>query len=94
MGCRDLHYADRSPNGSRYYRQSLTKLSECVELMNEQRVDFVIELGDFKDQNVHPDEEETLRFLETIESTFTQFKGPVYHVLGNHDMDSIQKTSF
>lgn len=90
----DLHYADRTPNGSRYYRESLTKLSECVELMNEQRVNFLIELGDFKDQNIQPDEGETLRFLETIEAKFRQFKGPVYHVLGNHDMDSISKEQF
>lgn len=90
----DLHYADRTPNGSRYYRQSLDKLSECVELMNEQAVDFLIELGDFKDQNNHPDENETLRFLETIETKFRQFNGPVYHVLGNHDMDSISKSQF
>lgn len=90
----DLHYADRLPENSRYYKQSLTKLSECVDLMNEQNVDFLIELGDFKDQNVHPDEEETLRFLETIELKFREFKGPVYHVLGNHDMDSISKDQF
>jgi predicted phosphodiesterase len=90
----DLHYADRLPNNSRYYKQSLTKLSECIELMNEQGVDFLIELGDFIDQNIHPDEEETLRFLETIELKFRQFKGPVYHVLGNHDMDSISKDQF
>ncbi|HRQ51310.1 MAG TPA: metallophosphoesterase [Agriterribacter sp.] len=90
----DLHYADRLPNNSRYYRQSLTKLSECVELMNEQRVDFLIELGDFKDQDIHPDATETLRFLETIESKLRQFKGPVHHVLGNHDMDSISKEQF
>lgn len=90
----DLHYADRESNGSRYYKQSLDKLSECVELMNEQAVDFLIELGDFKDQNVHPDEKETLRYLETIEQKFRQFKGPIYHVLGNHDMDSILKTQF
>ncbi len=90
----DLHYADREPNGSRYYKQSLDKLSECVELMNEQSVDFLIELGDFKDQNIQPDENETLRYLETIENEFRQFKGPVYHVLGNHDMDSISKNQF
>lgn len=90
----DLHYADRPSNNSRYYKESLPKLSECIELMNEQKVDFLIELGDFKDQNIHPDEKETLRFLETIESKFRQFKGPVYHVLGNHDMDSISKDQF
>ena len=78
----DLHYADRPFNNTRYYKESLPKLSECIELMNEQEVDFLIELGDFKDQNTPPDEKETLGFLDTIESKFRQFKGPVYHVLG------------
>ncbi|MCO5238794.1 MAG: metallophosphoesterase [Chitinophagaceae bacterium] len=90
----DLHYADRAPSGSRYYKQSFEKLSECVDLMNQEKVDFLIELGDFKDQSASPDEKETLRFLETIESKFREFKGPVYHVLGNHDMDSISKDQF
>lgn len=90
----DLHYADRPPAGTRYYRQSLSKLTECVSLMNEQKVDFLIELGDFKDQNSQPDEKETLHYLETIESELAKFNGPKYHVLGNHDMDSISKDQF
>ena len=33
----------------------MKKLSECVDLMNEQKVDFLIELGDFKDQGNPPE---------------------------------------
>ena len=90
----DSHYADREPLHSRHYRESLDKLSECVDLMNELKVDFLIELGDFKDQRDPPDEKETLRFLDTIEKGFCRFKGPHYHVLGNHDHDSITKGQF
>jgi predicted phosphodiesterase len=92
----DIHYADRATpdNSSRYYKESLEKLSECVDLMNEQAVDFLIELGDFKDQGAVPREEETLVFLNTIEKEFRRFKGPLYHVLGNHDHDSISKQQF
>lgn len=90
----DLHYADRDAAGTRYYRQSLQKLGECVELMNQEGVDFLVELGDFKDQNASPEEKETLHFLQTIESKLREFNGPVYHVLGNHDMDSIMKDQF
>src|SRR5690625_5029826 len=81
----DTHYADRSPTTTRFYKQSLDKLSECVDLMNQKKVDFLIELGDFKDQSEHPEEQETLTFLETIEKEFRKFNGPLYHVLGNHD---------
>ncbi|GAA5222025.1 metallophosphoesterase [Membranihabitans marinus] len=92
----DLHYADRptTEGGSRYYRQSLGKLREAVDLMNGKRLHFMIELGDLKDQSAQPSEEETLHFLKTIESEYAQFNGPRHYVLGNHDHDSISKEQF
>ena len=92
----DIHYADApdNPELNRYFRQSLEKVSECVDLMNEQKVDFLIELGDLKDQGTPAKEAETLQFLDTIEKTLQKFKGPLYHVLGNHDHDSISKLQF
>ena len=92
----DLHYADRVPEegNSRYYRESLDKLAECVEVMNEHKVDFFIQLGDFKDQDVQPDEKRTLEYLRDVEREFCKFNGPVFHVLGNHDHDSITKYQY
>ncbi len=87
----DSHYADRKPAGTRFYRDSLAKLSECVDLMNREKPDFLIELGDYKDQDPQPVEQRTLSYLQTIERVFRQFNGPTYHVLGNHDMDSLAK---
>lgn len=90
----DIHYADREPGGTRFYRQSLAKMNECIGLMNQEKPDFVIELGDFKDQDVVPNEANTLKYLSEIESAFRKFNGPVYHVLGNHDEDGISKSQF
>lgn len=92
----DIHYADTPDNNelNRYFRESIGKVAECVELMNEQKVDFLIELGDLKDQGNPPLESETLKYLETIENTLKKFNGPLYHVLGNHDHDSISKLQF
>ena len=45
----DSHYADRAPKGTRYYQESLAKMRDCVDLMNQEKVAFLIELGDFKD---------------------------------------------
>ncbi len=90
----DCHYADADAAGSRFYRESPAKLTECAELMNAEDVDFLIELGDFKDQGKPPVERDTLSYLEAVEEVFTQFDGPRYHVLGNHDLDSISKTQF
>lgn len=90
----DAHYADAAARGERHYRESLAKMSECVRLMNVQKVDLLIELGDFKDQGEPVQENNTLQYLKTIETAFGKFRGPRYHVLGNHDMDSISKNQF
>ena len=89
----DPHYTNRI-YGTRYCDQSLEKMAECIELMNKQAVDFLVELGDFKDQDDPPDERTTLSYLQAIEAEFKQFNGPIYHVLGNHDLDSISKSQF
>ncbi|MDB4768927.1 metallophosphoesterase [Saprospiraceae bacterium] len=90
----DSHYADRSSSGSRYYKQSLEKMREFIKEMNDSKVDFVIHLGDLKDEAPDKQEEDTLRFLREIEQTYAEFKGPRYHCIGNHDLDSINKEQF
>jgi len=90
----DAHYADVDARGGRTYRDGLKLMRECVETMNQEKVDFLIELGDFKDQDNPPVEAKTLTYLKTIESEFIKFAGPRYHVLGNHDMDSLSKKAF
>ena len=90
----DSHYADTEARDIRYYRESLDKMAECVELMNLKEVDFLVELGDFKDEGEPAVEENTLNYLEAIEKVFRRFKGDRYHVLGNHDIDSISKEQF
>jgi calcineurin-like phosphoesterase family protein len=90
----DAHYADRDSNNTRQYRESATKMTECIALMNAKKVDFLIELGDFKDQNSPAREEETLEYLVLMEKIYAQFNGARYHVLGNHDVDSISKQQF
>jgi len=90
----DSHYADKINNDGNFYRDSLSKMKECVTLMNKEKVDFLIELGDLKDISQPISENKTLEYLETIEKVFKQFNGPHYHVLGNHDMDCISKEQF
>ena len=90
----DLHYADIDPDpapvgvvGRRFYRESLRKLGEAVEVFNARKLDFAIELGDFKDNT--NGREGTLAHLEAIEAGFAKFNGPRYHVAGNHDFDCL-----
>jgi hypothetical protein len=90
----DCHYADTDVAGTRFYRESLDKLAECVTRMNAERVDFLVELGDLKDQDKPPVESRTLQYLRDAETVLQRFRGPTYHVLGNHDMDSLSKQQF
>ena len=62
--------------------------------MNAEKVDFLVEMGDFKDENKKPIEDKTIAHLRAVEEVFQKFTGPTYHVLGNHDMDSISKKQF
>ena len=90
----DSHYADREPVGTRYYRDSLAKMRECIQVLNDKAVDFAIHLGDLKDEDESPREAGTLEYLRVIEKEYAQFHGPRYHCIGNHDLDSISKTQF
>lgn len=91
----DLHYADVDSLGTRHYRESLGKLRECVTQMNKQRVAFLCELGDFKDEDrSNRDETLTLEFLRAAEKEYAAFDGPRHYVMGNHDLDSISKEQF
>lgn len=92
--CTDSHYADTDARSGRNFRDSLAKLEDCVEFMNKAQVDFLAELGDFKDQDAPPVEEKTLEYLRAAEKVFSGFDGAVYHVIGNHDVDSISKKQF
>lgn len=90
----DIHYAEIPDNGARTYSQSLVKLQECLDTMNKYKVDFLVELGDFKDMSRPADEKITFRYLEQIEMVFSRFNGKRFHVLGNHDEDCISKKQF
>lgn len=94
----DCHYADIPyarrpwPVGDAAYRESAAKLAECVAVMNRERPDFLIELGDFKD--LGKDKRATIESLDAIERVFAGFRGERYHVLGNHDFDALDKAEF
>ncbi|MBR1921020.1 MAG: metallophosphoesterase, partial [Kiritimatiellae bacterium] len=88
----DLHYADRAPAMRRHYRESCLKLREAVALFNAQKVDFAVELGDFKDDS--GGREATLGRLREVEREFARFDGPRYHVAGNHDFDCLSPEEF
>ncbi|MCX7948980.1 MAG: metallophosphoesterase [Treponemataceae bacterium] len=101
----DVHVCDKpdqsqviSVNASpRYFTGGLAKLEAFAEAMNKANAAFVVELGDFTDNPVDmslPYEKRkaaALGFLEGAEAKLALFKGPRYHVMGNHDTDQLSK---
>jgi len=88
----DLHYADRDPAGSRYYRQTLAKLDKACEQFERDRPDFVVELGDFIDAADTVEGERA--YLARVNEHFTKLPGRHYYVLGNHCVYTLTKDEF
>jgi len=88
----DSHYADRTPRGSRHYRDSIPKLAQCIEAMGEAKPDVAVVLGDFTDQRGGVPAK--LADLQHIEALYRKLQVPRHHVIGNHDVDCISKAQF
>jgi alkaline phosphatase len=88
----DLHYADKEPTKTRFYREALAKLDEAVEVMNREKPALVVELGDFIDQADSVEKE--IEWLKTMESHFARLSMPRHYVLGNHCVGTLTKQEF
>ena len=94
--------ADQSPAISlvaapRYFTGGSGKIEAFAQAMNKVGADFIVELGDFTDNPANGSlaydrrKAAVLGFLDGAEEKFSGFKGPRYHVLGNHDTDQLSK---
>lgn len=88
----DLHYADKAPAGSRHYRESLTKLDEAAGRFQKDKIDFVVELGDFIDAADSVETEQA--YLKKISQRFSKITENRHHVLGNHCVYTLTKDEF
>ena len=88
----DLHYADKSPRGSRHYRETLLKLEEASDAIQKEQPNFVIELGDFIDAAASVETEQ--KYLRTINRRFEPICEKRHYVLGNHCVDTLTKEEF
>lgn len=77
----DIQYGDVDTNGDRHYRKSLEKLDACVTYLNEEHVDFTINLGDVTDRD--PDD------IKPVLTRLDKLEGKVYNTTGNHDYNGI-----
>ncbi len=75
----DIQYCECDPLGTRFYSNSLHKLSECVSVFNAEKLSFVVQLGDLIDRDFDS--------FDPVLSVFNTLKTKKYHVLGNHDFN-------
>ena len=76
----DIHYTTApthtipAEDSIRVYSHSLAKLHQAIDVFNTRKLDFAIELGDFKDCTKTVDRELTIGFLQTVESAFRRYR--------------------
>jgi hypothetical protein len=75
----DPQYADIDTWNTRFYRQSIDKLSEAIDAFNSQKLHACVNLGDLIDKQ--------WASYDTIFEPIKRSVHPFYHVLGNHDFD-------
>jgi predicted phosphodiesterase len=88
----DLHYADKPPAGTRYYRETLDKIAAAAAQFQKDQPDFVISLGDLIDSADSLEAEK--KHLIRIHKEFASLPGSKYYVLGNHCVTSLTKEEF
>jgi predicted phosphodiesterase len=88
----DLHHANKPTNGTRYYRDTVGKLTEAIKQFDTDKPDFAIELGDLIDAAETPEIE--LGYLAEINKVWQTLKVPKHSVLGNHCVDMLTKEEF
>lgn len=75
----DIQYHPGKPLGNRYYSASVDKLKEALAVFNQEKAQFIFNLGDTIDHNIQS--------FDTVMPLFKILKAPVYHLVGNHDFD-------
>lgn len=88
----DLHYADKPPSGTRYYRETLPKLADARQAIEKFQPHFVVELGDVIDAAESVEQER--EYLETIDKQLESLPGDNHYVVGNHCVYSLTKPEF
>lgn len=88
----DLHYADKAPGGSRYYRQTLEKLKDATGKLQQSELTFAVELGDLIDSIRSVDLD--ISYLKTIDAQFAEVCQERHYVLGNHCVETLTKQEF
>ena len=77
----DIQYCDSDPDTehNRYFRNSLQKVDQIIQIFNVEDLDFIVNLGDTIDKNFES--------FDTITKKLSHFNAPLFNLIGNHDYD-------
>ncbi|QNR85936.1 metallophosphoesterase [Pedobacter riviphilus] len=78
----DIQYAQAASRGTRFYKNSLSKLSTAIGELNKEKLAFLVNLGDVTDRN--PED------LKPVLNELDKFYNKVYNLVGNHDYAGIE----
>jgi len=73
----DVQYCNCDPDGTRFYRKSISKLEEAITSFRIDSPAFIINLGDLIDKDFNS--------FKPVMSMFDTAGFKIYHVTGNHD---------
>lgn len=73
----DAQYCNCEETGSRYYRNSLSKLENALEAMNDTDLEFIFNLGDLIDRDFES--------FEPVLNILEESRHRIFHLHGNHD---------
>ncbi len=75
----DCQYCNCETAGTRFYRNSLDKLDDCLSLFNsDKEIEFVVGLGDLIDRD--------FASFDSVNTILSKSEKPVFQVIGNHDL--------
>ena len=96
----DVHAHDLdSPIEGKWMTHTEERLAAFTDAMNAWEADFVVELGDFVNGwvvlGVAPGSPDRIpEILAWADRLLARFDGPRYHVIGNHDVYNLDKTTY
>ncbi len=88
----DIHHADKASSGTRYYRQSLSKLDQALADLKARKVDRIVHMGDLVDSHPKPEDEE--RAIREVAQRFQRTGIPYHFILGNHCLEAVDKKRY
>ena len=79
----DAQFANKNTVGKRNYSLGDDKLKECIAELNQQQIEFNVNLGDLIDGNGF----NSLKELKQMLTICQESRAPIKHVIGNHCLE-------